>query len=66
MKPANRKAYIKRIYQAVAKLIISSYRGGSITEEEYNRLLQALEAVQSDRLEQAELLRMLQINERKD
>ena len=65
MKPASRKAHIKRIYQAAAKLIISSYRAGNIAEEEYERLLKALESIQSDRLEQAELLQILQINERK-
>ena len=66
MKPSNRKAYIKRVYQAATKLIFNNHWAGNITEDEYNRLLRALEAIQTDKLDQEELLRMLPIDDQKN
>ena len=64
MKPASRKAYSKRVYQAATQLIFSSYRAGSISEAEYERLLKALEAINSDRLNPEELMNILELEKK--
>jgi hypothetical protein len=58
-----RKQAAQRVYLAAAQLINASYNAGRLTEAEFDQLNRALEAINTDRLNAAELTDLLKIDE---